>query len=131
MPHLTLEYSANLEADVDIAAFCRAMRDAMVATGIFPLGGIRIRAFPCHTYVIADGDPAHAYLHMICRVGHGREEAVRLQAAKQVYNAAEAFLKPCVSGPFALSLDLDELSPVTSLKRLNTIHDHLSAKTPA
>lgn len=130
MPHLTVEYSANLEASVDMTAFCAAMRDAMCATGIFPLGGIRVRAFPCHTYVIADGDPAHAYLHMICRVGHGRDESARAGAAEQIYAAAEAFLGPRIPGPFALSLDLDELSPVTSLKRYNTIHAHLSGKAP-
>jgi 5-carboxymethyl-2-hydroxymuconate isomerase len=128
MPHLTLEYSANLEADVDMPAFCKAMRDAMVETGIFPLGGIRVRAFPCQTYVIADGDPRLAYLHMICRVGHGRADDIRQHAADHIYTAAESFLKPHLQRPFALSLDFDELSPVTSLKRFNTIHDHLKAK---
>ena len=129
MPHLTVEHSANLETDVDMAAFCAAMRDAMVATGIFPLGGIRVRAFPCHTYVIADGTPEFAYLNMICRVGHGRDEDVRKAAAETIYAAAEDHLKPLVDGrPFALSLDLDELSPVTSLKRFNTVHTHLKAK---
>lgn len=127
MPHLTIEYSANIEAAVDMAAFCREMRDAMVGTGIFPLGGIRVRAFPCETYVIADGDASLGYLNMICRVGAGRDEATRLAAAEQIYEAAERHLKPLISFPFALSLDLDELHPVTSLKRWNTIHDHLKA----
>ena len=128
MPHLTIEYSANIEANVDVAAFCAVMRDAMVGTGIFPLSGIRVRAFPGHTYVIADGDPSLGYLNMICRVGAGRDEATRQKAAEHLYAAAETFLKPVVSGPFALSLDLDELHPVTSLKRFNTIHDHLKKR---
>lgn len=125
MPHLTIEYSANLEDDVDIAGFCAEMRDAMVAARIFPLGGIRVRAFPCHTYVIADGDGRHAYMHMICRVGAGRDDATRLAAAETIYGAAEAYLKPLLRGPFALSLDMAELHPVTSLKRFNTLHEHL------
>ena len=129
MPHLTVEYSANLETDVDMAAFCAAMRDAMVATGIFPLGGIRVRAFPCHTYVIADGTPEFAYLNMICRVGHGRDQDTRSTAADQMYSAAEDFLKPLLGDrPFALSLDFAELDPVTSLKRFNTIHAALKAR---
>ena len=126
MPHLTVEYSANIEADVDMQAYCEAMRDAMVATGIFPLGGIRVRAFPCRTYAIADGADDYGYLHMICRVGHGRNEETRLEAAETIYAAAEEFLKPRIGDrPFALSLDLDELHPVTSLKRYNTLHAHL------
>ena len=85
MPHMTVEYSANLEDDVNLQAFCKAMRDAMLETGIFPLAGIRIRAFPCHTYEIADGTSDYAYMHLICRVGHGRTEDVRLKAAEQLY----------------------------------------------
>ena len=129
MPHMTVEYSANLEQDVNIASFCATLRDAMVATGIFPLGGIRVRAFPCHTYVIADGAEDYAYLNLICRVGHGREEDVRARAADQIYSAAEEYLKALIGNrPFALSLDLAELDPVTSLKRFNTIHAALKAK---
>jgi 5-carboxymethyl-2-hydroxymuconate isomerase len=130
MPHLTVEYSANLEEDVDIAGFCAVMRDAMLATGIFPLGGIRVRAFPCHTYVIADGDPRHAYVNLICRIGAGRDAETRLAAAEAIYAAAEGHLKARVGErPVALSLDLDELHPRTSLKRYNTIHDALKAKS--
>ena len=127
MPHLTIEFSANIQDQVDVAAFCAIMRDAMVETGIFPLGGIRVRAFPCETYVIADGAADYGYLHMICRVGHGRDEATRLAAAETLYAAAERFLTvPMADRPFALSLDLAELDPVTSLKRFNTIHRHLT-----
>ncbi len=93
MPHLTVEYSANLEEDVEIAAFCAEMRDAMLATGIFPLAGIRVRAFPCRTYVIADGDPRYAYVNMICRMGAGRDTDTRLAAAEAIYAAAEGHLK--------------------------------------
>ena len=130
MPHLTIEYSANIEDAADIPGLCAAMRDAMVETGIFPLGGIRVRAFPCHTWVIADGAADYGYLHMIARVGHGRPEDIRAAAAETLYSAAEAWLKPRMAHrPFALSLDLDELHPVTSLKRFNTVHAHLAART--
>lgn len=130
MPHLTIEYSANLAENVEMQAFCMHMRDAMVESGIFPLGGIRIRAFPCETYVIADGAPEHAYLHMMCRVGHGRDEQTRLNAADGLYSAAEAFLaEKTAARPFALSLDFAELDPVTSIKRHNTLHAHLKQAT--
>jgi hypothetical protein len=33
MPHLIIEYSANLEADLDIGALCRAIHSAALATG--------------------------------------------------------------------------------------------------
>ena len=131
MPHLILDYSANLADAVDMQGLCDALRDAMVETGVFPLGGIRVRALPCTVYAIADGDPAYAYLHMTLRIGHGRDEATRLNAAEQIASAALAFIKPALKGPFALSLDLSELDPVTSLKPMNSIHTHLKSKSAA
>ncbi|MEM9443426.1 MAG: 5-carboxymethyl-2-hydroxymuconate Delta-isomerase [Pseudomonadota bacterium] len=126
MPHLILDYSANLAEAVDMQGLCNALRDAMVETGVFPLGGIRVRALPCTIYSIADGDPAYAYLHMTLRMGSGRDEATRLRVAQTLSAVAEAFVTPTFSSPFALSLDLTELDPVTSLKPVNSIHRHLN-----
>ena len=78
--------------------------------------------------VIADGDPGYGYLNMICKMGAGRDEETRKAAAEAIYAAAEAYLKPRITAPFALSLDLSELDPVTSLKRFNTIHADLKKK---
>ncbi|MDH3662810.1 MAG: 5-carboxymethyl-2-hydroxymuconate Delta-isomerase [Alphaproteobacteria bacterium] len=128
MPHLILDYSANLDDVIDIKSLCAALRDAMVETGVFPLGGIRVRALPCSAYAIADGDPAYAYLHMTMRIGQGRDEETRLSVAKHLYATAEAYIKPRLAGPFALSIDLGELDPVTSLKSFNSIHAHLKSK---
>ena len=40
MPHIQIDYSANLEARLDVAGLCRVLRDAAVATGVLPLAGI-------------------------------------------------------------------------------------------
>ncbi|MDH4066138.1 MAG: 5-carboxymethyl-2-hydroxymuconate Delta-isomerase, partial [Acidobacteriota bacterium] len=40
MPHLTIEYSANLEPDVAVQDLVDALHRAAVETGVFPLGGI-------------------------------------------------------------------------------------------
>ncbi len=46
MPHFTIEYSANLNARVDMDAVAELVRKAAVETGIFPLGGIRATSPP-------------------------------------------------------------------------------------
>ena len=56
MPHFTIEYSANLDGRVDMGAVVELVRKEAVATGIFPLGGIRVRAVRCEHYAIANGD---------------------------------------------------------------------------
>ena len=44
MPHLTLDYSANLDGAVDMQALCALLHEAMISTGLFELGTIRVRA---------------------------------------------------------------------------------------
>jgi len=127
MAHLVLDYSGNLEAQADLPGLCAALRDAMAATGIFPLGGIRVRALKADHWAIADGEgPDDAYLHMTALIGAGREEAARARAREAIYAAAEAWLRPRLGDrPFALSLELREIAPGAGEKRWNTVHERL------
>lgn len=126
MPHLIIEYSASLEDKVDIAAFCEAMRDAIfTAPGDFPLGGTRVRAYRADHSVVADGG-AHDFMHLMFRIGAGRDLAIKRAASKALYVAAEDFMKPLIGdGSIALSLELVEMDADTSIKRWNTVRDHL------
>ena len=54
MPHLIVEYSANLERDVDIPRLVAAVHAAALETGVFPIGGIRTRAERRDIYQVAD-----------------------------------------------------------------------------
>ena len=44
MPHLNIEYSANLEEELDVQALVDRIHETALETGIFPLGGVRTRA---------------------------------------------------------------------------------------
>ena len=128
MPHLSFDYSPGLESRADLPAFAAAMRDAMVATGLFPLGGIRVRGHRADISLVADGGP-HDFMDIAVRLGAGRSKQARKAAAAAIYEAAEAFLKPCVAeGAFALSLELREIDPEFSIKYFNTIHHHLVSR---
>jgi 5-carboxymethyl-2-hydroxymuconate isomerase len=75
MPHFTIEYSANLDGRIDMGEVVEVVRKAAVETGIFPLGGIRVRAVKCEHYAIADGSPNRGFLDMVLRLGEGRDLA--------------------------------------------------------
>src|SRR6202040_839263 len=106
MPHFTLEYSANLDARVDMGKVVEMVRNAAVETGIFPLGGIRVRAIRCEHYAIADGNPDFGFLAMILRLGEGRDLAVRKKAGAHIFRLLSACLDPVFAErKFALSFD--------------------------
>jgi 5-carboxymethyl-2-hydroxymuconate isomerase len=117
VPHIQIDYSPNLEARLDIAALCRALRDAAAETGVFPLAGIRVRATACGHVVIADGDPEHAFLDISVRVRGGRPLEVRKAATAKIFAAAEAFCASVMeSSSFMLSLEMRDIDPELSPK---------------
>lgn len=129
MPHFHIDYSANLEPDVDIAALCNRVRVAAIETGVFPMAGVRVRAIPCHHYSIADGDPKHAYLDVSIRLRGGRPQDAKEAATDHVFNALKDFLHPVLERrPLAISLEMRDIDPALSPKA-GTIRDHLSAET--
>jgi len=128
MPHFTIEYSANIEASVDIDAVCELVRKAAVETGIFPLGGIRVRAIRCAHYAIADGRPDLGFLDMLLRLGEGRDLATRKTAGEHIFAALSAHLDPVFAqSKFALSFDIQINDKETSWKR-NNMHDVMKSE---
>ena len=128
MPHFTIEYSANLDRRVDMAGVVEVVRKAAVETGIFPLGGIRVRAVRCEHYAIADGNPDLGFLAMVLRLGEGRDLATRKKAGEHIFKALSAHLDPVfATSKFGLSFDMQINDKETSWKR-NNIHDALKAE---
>jgi len=115
MPHFTLEYSANLDALVDMGAVVEVVREAAIETGVFPVGGTRVRAVKCEHYAIADGSKDFAFLAMLLRLG------------EHVFKALSTYLDPVfANSKFALSFDMQINDKEVSWKR-NNIHEALKA----
>lgn len=129
MPHFTIEYSANLDGRIDIGAVVELVRREAVATGIFPLGGIRVRAIKCEHYAIANGDNKLGFLDMVLRLGEGRDLPTRQKAGEHIFKALSAYLDPVFANmKFALSFDMQINDKETSWKR-NNIHEALKVET--
>jgi 5-carboxymethyl-2-hydroxymuconate isomerase len=128
MPHFSIEYSANLDAHVDMTEICEIVRRTAVETGILPVGGIRVRAIRCEDYAIADGRHDYGFLAMLLRLGEGRDLAARQEAGAHVFEALSRHLDPIFAhSKLALSFDMQINDAATSWKR-NNIHDALKAE---
>jgi 5-carboxymethyl-2-hydroxymuconate isomerase len=129
MPHFTIEYSANLDPRLDMDEVVEVVRKAAAETGIFLLGGIRVRAVRCEHYAIADGRADLGFLAMVLRLGEGRDLATRKKAGEHIFKTLSGYLDPVFAGgKFALSFDMQINDKETSWKR-NTIHEALKAET--
>jgi len=126
--HIVIEYSAGLRGRLDLPEFLTAVHQAALATGVFPIGGIRTRAYAAEDYVIADGHPENAFVHLSLKVGHGRDLQIRKRACEAIFEAACRYLAPIFeAAPLGISLEMQEIDPVLTFKR-NNLHDYVKRR---
>ncbi len=96
MPHVVLQYTANLEPLVDVPALCNEIAAALVAMKaedgkpLFPIGGIRVLAYPAQHYAVADANDDYAFCYINIRIAPGRSEAMKKKTGDTVLALAQA-----------------------------------------
>lgn len=128
MPHLVVEYSANLEASLDLDGLLDRLHATAIETGMFPLGGIRIRAYRAEAYRIADLHPDNAFVHVTATVGSGRPLDRREAVSRQLFATLCETLEPLsATSPIAISFNMREFDPVLNFKQ-NNLHVHVEQR---
>ena len=130
MPHLSIEYSANVSDWTNVADLCDALRQAALATGLSDAAGVRVRAVRCDVYSIADGAADRGFVDISVRLRGGRTLDTRKQAAQQIFEAAESHLEQVLaSHPLALSLEVRDIDPELSPK-VSTLRRYVRTEQP-
>ena len=131
MAHIQIEYSSNLRERIDVPRLLEAVHAAALDTGVFPIGGLRTRAYAAEHYRIADGHPDNGFVHAMLRVGHGRDVETRKRACDVIFAALCAQLADLFERiPLGLSLEMQEIDPVLTLKK-NNLHEYVKRRTVA
>jgi len=131
MPHVIVEYSANLEEDVAPREMIGRIHATILETGVYPVGGVRVRAERRDVYMIADGNPENAFVAILIRMGQGRDEETRRRVSKAVL----ATLADVTAGAFArrglsLSVEIQEIDEAGA-SRKNNLHERLKGRAGA
>lgn len=120
MPHLTIEYSANLEKKVDIFKLVETVHQAALRTGVFEVAAIRTRAAGRDYYVIADGHPNNSFVAISVRIAPGRAPETRRRVGQEIFDAACDFLKKVyATTPLAISLEVQEIDNTAAFRKKN------------
>jgi 5-carboxymethyl-2-hydroxymuconate isomerase len=80
MPHLTLEYSANL-VGVDLQCLFGAFHDALARLGI-DIDDCKSRAIGCELYRVGSGTPDRAFAHLTLALLDSRPLSVQRAAGE-------------------------------------------------
>ena len=117
MPHLMIDYSANVEPDVDIGGLCNTLRDVAASIDAFPLAGVKVRAVRVEHYAIADGNPEHGFIDISVRIREGRDMETKQNVAQKIFEAANEFVADVMQRrSLALSLELRDIDAALSPK---------------
>jgi 5-carboxymethyl-2-hydroxymuconate isomerase len=128
MPHQTIEYSANLEPELDIDALVSALHETAAGIDALPIGGLRTRAVAREHYRIADGHPDNTFINVFLRIAPGRPFDVRKAAGEKLFQALCDYLEEIYSStPLAISYEIQELDADLRWKK-NNIREYLAAR---
>ena len=120
MPHLIVEYSANLNNQIDIFKLVETVHHAALRTGVFEVAAIRTRAASRDYYVIADGHRDNAFVAIFVRVAPGRPPETRRRVGQEIFDAACEFLKNVYeTTPLAISLEVQEIDNTAAFRKKN------------
>jgi len=131
LPHLIIEYSANVEDAIRLDELLDTMHACALSTGVFPLGGLRVRAHRTDRYRVADKAAENGFVHVTALIGHGRTLDVQQRAGEQLFTALTEHLQNLYDrSPLAISLNIQEFHPVLNFKK-NNLHEHVKKRAGA
>jgi 5-carboxymethyl-2-hydroxymuconate isomerase len=122
MPHVIIEYSANLENQIDILEMVETIHNAALKTGVFELAAVRTRAERREYYAIADSHRDNAFVAIWVRVAPGRPAETRQRLGKEIFDAACEFLEEVYGKtPIGISLEVNEIDNTAAFRK-NNLH---------
>ena len=128
MPHQTIEYSANLEAELDITELICVMHDTAANVEALPLGGLRTRAVAREYYRIADAHPDNTFINVVLRIAPGRSNEIKKDAGDILFETLTNYLESIYSHtPVAISLEIQELDAEFRWRKSNT-REHMAKR---
>ena len=125
MAHFHIDYSANLEEVVDMAALCEAISACAANIETFPTAGIRVRAVRVDHYAIADGNPNHGFIDLSVRLREGRTKQVKEEAIAKIFATLKNFTSGAMEqNSIAISAEMRDIDADLSPK-FGNIRDHM------
>jgi len=119
MPHLVLQYTADLEPEARIDVLCARLAEVLVGqrdaagVAVFPIAGTRVLAYPARHHAVADGHADRGFCYLNLRIAPGREAALVHAAGEAVMAAVrDHFAEWLEERSLGITLQIDEGEPV-------------------
>ena len=126
MPHVVVQYTANLDPEAEVGKLCHALAEVLVAqrdaagARVFPIGGTRVLAYPTPHFAVADGGADRAFVFVEARIAPGREPAVVKAAGEAMLAVVQRHFESIfASRPVGITLQIHESAAAYDAKHSN------------
>ncbi len=122
MPHIIVEYSANLEPALDPQALVDALHRTAIDLGIAEAPAVRTRAERRDVFRVGDGNPANGFVHVVAGLRIGRPEEKRKALGEALLAVLNRELDAAFKAhPIAVTVEIHEIDHMTF--RRNTVRE--------
>ena len=118
MPHVIVEYSANIEADLSPDRLVDEIHRAAITSGIAEPVAVRTRLKRREHYRVGDGSPENAFVHIDVRGRKDRTPEQKKAIVQTIYDQANKTLDHVFKArPLALTVEFHDIDSDTRLLR--------------
>lgn len=119
MPHITIDYTSDLDADIDMRALADAVHDAACGSGVFPVGGVRTLLRQARYSRVADRGDGAGFVQISVRIAPGRSTGTKAEVARALFEEAASAMSSVFEtrDDVALQLEITEFDPAMTLSR--------------
>ena len=110
MPHIAIDYTANLTDDLLPLELPRKLHEAARELGVFPLNGLRTFARAIEQHHVGADTRNEGFVNIQVRIAPGRPEELRQRIVDTLFATAEQTLAALIDRrPVGLQLEITEL----------------------
>jgi 5-carboxymethyl-2-hydroxymuconate isomerase len=116
MPHLRLEYTANVPQKVDFKALLSELQQTMSEVGNIPIANFKSRAYRLDDYCMADGASEKSFVHLDVQFLEGRPIELKQRIGEALMGVLKARYAPALAHGLELSVELRDIQRAAYIK---------------